>query len=115
MKTLGTILITFVANAAALYVASWWIRGFEVHLHELAYAAAAFSAIFLVLNPYLVQNVHKTLQGGIGVIVAAIGLYAVAWYFDDVVLGGYQAWALTAVVVWVISTLLSLMLEKLLN
>ncbi|MCL5016174.1 MAG: phage holin family protein [Patescibacteria group bacterium] len=93
MKFLSSLVISFIANGAGLYIAGVYVPGFSItpNLRDVAIAAAILTGINLVVRPILKHILWPLMIltiGLFGIVINALTLYVLDYFLPYITISG---------------------------
>lgn len=106
-------LIALVANAVGLIVAAIVLD--DVHLDAASFVVAVviFTAVFVLLQPFLAVNLRRMGPGMLGVVsllATLVSLIVTDLLTDGLSISGVLTWILAALIVWLVALVATLLL-----
>jgi len=106
-------LIALVANAVGLIVAAIVLD--DVHLNAASFVVAVviFTAVFVLLQPFLAVNLRRMGPGMLGVVsllATLVSLIVTDLLTDGLSIRGVLTWILAALIVWLVALVATLLL-----
>jgi putative membrane protein len=110
MGLAGRLVIAWLVNAAALWVADWLFGGVRIDgWAPLLIAAAVFALINALLKPALVILSIPLIIVTLGIFLLVINIALLAltdWIVSDFDIAGFWTYVGTVIVVWLVNTVL---------
>lgn len=113
IRLLASLVLTLLANAVGLFIASVVLSGFEINGIAFVTAVLIFTVAEVVAGPLItkiaMQNI-PSLLGGIALVTTLVGLIITDIFSDGLTIKGLDTWILATLIVWLCSLLASLIL-----
>lgn len=116
MRMLAQLVLSLLANAVGLLVASALLDGFSIDAMSFVVVVLVFSATTTILSP-LIFKIALTnasyLVGGIALVTTFVGFVVTDALTDGLSISGLSTWVVATLVVWLASVVASLILPLL--
>ena len=102
-KSLISVLLFVLANAAGLLLAKIVLPGFSISISAFIFATILFSLFEAILGPLIAKIAKKRLpaiEGGIALVITFVGLFLTSILIDGMHIGGPLNWLLASLIVW---------------
>jgi hypothetical protein len=113
IRLIASLVLTLLANAVGLIIASVLLSGFEINGVAFVTAVLIFTITEVVAGPLItkmaLQNV-PSLLGGIALVTTLVGLIVTDIFSDGLTITGLDTWILATLIVWLFSLVASLVL-----
>jgi uncharacterized membrane protein YvlD (DUF360 family) len=106
-------LIALVANAIGLIVAAIVLDDVELDATSFVVAVVIFTAVFVLLQPFLAVNLRRMGPGMLGVVsllATLVSLIVTDLLTDGLSISGVLTWILAALIVWLVALVATLLL-----
>jgi uncharacterized membrane protein YvlD (DUF360 family) len=106
-------LLTLLANAAGLYIASLLLDGFKISGPGYVTAVIIFTVTTMVLGPFVAMVALRNIpaiMGGIALVTTLVGLILTDLLTDGLSISGVDTWILATLIVWLCSLLAAIIL-----
>lgn len=106
-------LIALVANAVGLIVAAIVLDDVELDATSFVVAVVIFTAVFVLLQPFLAVNLRRMGPGMLGVVsllATLVSLIVTDLLTDGLSISGVLTWILAALIVWLVALVATLLL-----
>lgn len=106
-------LIALVANAVGLIVAAIVLDDVELDATSFVVAVVIFTAVFVLLQPFLAVNLRRMGPGMLGVVsllATLVSLIVTDLLTDGLSISGALTWILAALIVWLVALVATLLL-----
>jgi uncharacterized membrane protein YvlD (DUF360 family) len=106
-------LIALVANAVGLIVAAIVLDDVELDAASFVVAVVIFTAVFVLLQPFLAVNLRRMgpgMLGAVSLIATLVSLIVTDLLTDGLSISGVLTWILAALIVWLVALVASLLL-----
>jgi hypothetical protein len=105
--------VTLVANAIGLLVATYLLDDFTIDTSSFIIAVLIFTAATVILGPLIIKIVMTNAQflmGGIALVTTFIGLLITTLVSDGLDIDGASAWIIGTLIVWIASVIAQVVL-----
>lgn len=113
IRLIASLVLTLLANAVGLIIASVILSGFEINGVAFVTAVLIFTITEVVAGPLItkmaLQNV-PSLIGGIALVTTLVGLIVTDIFSDGLTITGLNTWILSSLIVWLFSLIANLVL-----
>ena len=106
-------LIALVANAVGLIVAAIVLDDVELDATSFVVAVVIFTAVFVLLQPFLAVNLRRMgpgMLGAVSLIATLVSLIVTDLLTDGLSISGALTWILAALIVWLVALVATLLL-----
>ena len=106
-------LIALVANAVGLIVAAIVLDDVELDATSFVVAVVIFTAVFVLLQPFLAVNLRRMgpgMLGAVSLIATLVSLIVTDLLTDGLSISGALTWILAALIVWLEALVATLLL-----
>jgi uncharacterized membrane protein YvlD (DUF360 family) len=106
-------LIALVANAVGLIVAAIVLDDVELDAASFVVAVVIFTAVFVLLQPFLAVNLRRMgpgMLGAVSLIATLVSLIVTDLLTDGLSISGVLTWILAALIVWLVALVATLLL-----
>jgi uncharacterized membrane protein YvlD (DUF360 family) len=106
-------LIALVANAIGLIVAAIVLDDVELDATSFVVAVVIFTAVFVLLQPFLAVNLRRMgpgMLGAVSLIATLVSLIVTDLLTDGLSISGVLTWILAALIVWLVALVATLLL-----
>jgi len=106
-------LIALVANAVGLIVAAIVLDDVELDATSFVVAVVIFTAVFVLLQPFLAVNLRRMgpgMLGAVSPIATLVSLIVTDLLTDGLSISGALTWILAALIVWLVALVATLLL-----
>jgi len=106
-------LIALVANAVGLIVAAIVLDDVELDATSFVVAVVIFTAVFVLLQPFLAVNLRRMgpgMLGAVSLIATLVSLIVTDLLTDGLSISGALTWILAALIVWLAALAAALLL-----
>jgi uncharacterized membrane protein YvlD (DUF360 family) len=106
-------LIALVANAVGLIVAAIVLDDVELDAASFVVAVVIFTAVFVLLQPFLAVNLRRMgpgMLGAVSLIATLVSLIVTDLLTDGLSISGVLTWILAALSVWLVALVATLLL-----
>ena len=106
-------LIALVANAVGLIVAAIVLDAVELDATSFVVAVVIFTAVFVLLQPFLAVNLRRMgpgMLGAVSPIATLVSLIVTDLLTDGLSISGALTWILAALIVWLVALVATLLL-----
>lgn len=113
VRLLVRTLLSLLANAVGLLVASLVLDGFSINGVSFVVAAAFFTIVTAVLGPLIIKLALTNasyLMGGIALVTTFVGLVITDVFTDGLTINGLSTWLGATFIVWVFSVIATVLL-----
>lgn len=115
LKFAAQTVLTLLANAIALLVASMLLTGFSINGAAFAVAVCIFTASTVLLAPLITRIATQSapyLLGGIALVTTFVGLLLTTILTDGLHITSIGTWVIATLIVWLASIVASLVLPR---
>ena len=113
IRLLAMLVLSLLANAVGLFVASLLLDGFSIDGVSFIIAVAIFTLAEVVLDPLItkvaITNV-PALRGGVALVSTLVGLIITTLVSDGITISGLNTWVLATLIVWLFALIATLVL-----
>ena len=113
IRLVAMLVLSLLANAVGLFVASILLDGFSIDGVSFVIAVAIFTAAEVVLDPLItkvaITNV-PALRGGVALVSTLVGLIITVLISDGISINGLSTWVLATLIVWLFALIATLVL-----
>ena len=109
-------LIALVANAIGLIVAAIVLDDVELDATSFVVAVVIFTAVFVLLQPFLAVNLRRMgpgMLGAVSLLATLVSLIVTDLLTDGLSISGVLTWILAALIVWLVALVATLLLPVL--
>jgi len=113
IRFFASILLTVLANAIGLLVASILLDGFYLNGGSFISAVIFFTLVTIILGPFITKVAFKNapyLMGGIALVTTLIGLILTKAFTNGIRIDGLSTWAVATLIIWVFSVVANVIL-----
>lgn len=113
VRFLASIVITLIANAVGLFVASLLLDGFQIQPIGFLFSVVFFTVVEVLFEPFIVKMAIQylpALRGGIALVTTLLGLFLTTLFTDGLQIDGLGAWILAPLVIWLAVLLANVLL-----
>ncbi|MCC6943008.1 MAG: phage holin family protein [Thermomicrobiales bacterium] len=113
MRLVIQTILTLIANAVGLLVASYVLDDFTINASSFILALVIFTAATVLLGPFIAKMAMQNasfLMGGIALVTTLVGLLITTAVTDGLDISGLTTWFLATVVIWIASVLAQVIL-----
>lgn len=106
-------LIALVANAIGLIVAAIVLDDVELDATSFVVAVVIFTAVFVLLQPFLAVNLRRMgpgMLGAVSLLATLVSLIVTDLLTDGLSISGVLTWILAALIVWLVALVATLLL-----
>jgi len=106
-------LIALVANAVGLIVAAIVLDDVELDATSFVVAVVIFTAVFVLLQPFLAVNLRRMgpgMLGAVSLLATLVSLIVTDLLTDGLSISGALTWILAALIVWLVALVATLLL-----
>ncbi len=106
-------LIALVANAVGLIVAAIVLDDVELDATSFVVAVVIFTAVFVLLQPFLAVNLRRMgpgMLGAVSLLATLVSLIVTDLLTDGLSISGVLTWILAALIVWLVALVATLLL-----
>ena len=106
-------LIALVANAVGLIVAAIVLDDVELDATSFVVAVVIFTAVFVLLQPFLAVNLRRMgpgMLGAVSLLATLVSLIVTDLLTDGLSISGVLTWILAALIVWLAALAAALLL-----
>jgi uncharacterized membrane protein YvlD (DUF360 family) len=106
-------LIALVANAIGLIVAAIVLDDVELDATSFVVAVVIFTAVFVLLQPFLAVNLRRMgpgMLGAVSLVATLVSLIVTDLLTDGLSISGVLTWILAALIVWLVALVATLLL-----
>lgn len=117
VRFLASSLLTILANAIGLLVASWLLPGLHLSAFGFLISVVFFTLIEVLLGPFILKmavSYLPALRGGVALVTVFVSLLLTSLLTDGLEIDGLGTWLLAPFVVWVIVLLAGILLPMVL-
>ncbi|MDE0573491.1 phage holin family protein [Demequina sp. B12] len=108
VRFLWNTLTNLIAAVVGLWVADYFVDGFDTQLSGFIVAVLIFVVAQALFSPFIFKmavKYAKALQGGVALISTFVALLLTTIFTDGLTIDGVTAWLLGTVIVWLASAL----------
>lgn len=105
--------LTLVANAIGLLVASYVLDDFTINTSSFILAVIIFTAATVILGPFITKMAMQNasfLMGGTALVTTLVGLLITTVVTDGLTIDGVATWLIATVVIWIASMVAQVLL-----
>lgn len=113
IRFLATLLLTVMANAIGLLVASIFLDGFYLNGASFITAVIFFTLVTVILGPFITKVAFKNapyLMGGIALVTTLVGLILTKAFTNGIRIEGLSTWAVATLIIWIFSVIANVIL-----
>lgn len=117
VRFLASTALHLLANAVGLLIAAFVLPGLEVQPVGLVVSVLFFTAVEVLLGPFVLKMAVQhlpALRGGIALVTTFVGLFLTNMFTDGLTIGGAVTWVLAPFIVWVVVLLAAILLPMVL-
>ncbi len=106
MRLLIQTVLTVLANAIGLLVATYFLDDFTINTSSFILAVLVFSAATIILGPFIVKVAMQSatfLMGGIALVTTLVGLLITTAFTDGLEIDGISTWFIATFIIWIAS------------
>lgn len=103
IRFIATAVITLLANALGLIIASLLLDGFSVEPIGFVVSVLFFTGVEVLLEPFIVKMAIRylpALRGGIALVTTLVGLLLTSIFTDGLQIQGFSTWVLAPLIIW---------------
>lgn len=103
IRFIATAVITLLANALGLIIASLLLDGFSVEPIGFVVSVIFFTGVEVLLEPFIVKMAIRylpALRGGIALVTTLVGLLLTSIFTDGLQIQGFSTWILAPLIIW---------------
>ncbi len=103
IRFLAVTALTLLGNSVGMWLAWAFLPGFELQPLGFVVSVAFFTAVEVLLGPFVLKMAIKyapALRGGIALITTFLGLFLTATFTDGLTISGLNTWVLAPLIVW---------------
>lgn len=103
IRFIATAVITLLANALGLIIASLLLDGFSVEPIGFVMSVIFFTGVEVLLEPFIVKMAIRylpALRGGIALVTTLVGLLLTSIFTDGLQIQGFSTWVLAPLIIW---------------
>lgn len=103
IRFIATAVITLLANALGLIIASLLLDGFSVEPIGFVVSVIFFTGVEVLLEPFIVKMAIRylpALRGGIALVTTLVGLLLTSIFTDGLQIQGFSTWVLAPLIIW---------------
>lgn len=103
IRFIATAVITLLANALGLIIASLLLDGFSVEPIGFVVSVIFFTGVEILLEPFIVKMAVRylpALRGGIALVTTLVGLLLTSIFTDGLQIQGFSTWVLAPLIIW---------------
>ena len=108
-----TLLLTIIANAIGLLVATFLLDDFYLNGGSFISAVVFFTLVTIILGPFITKVAFKNapyLMGGIALVTTLIGLILTKAFTNGIRIDGLSTWVVATLIIWVFSVIANVVL-----
>ncbi|MCU0667419.1 MAG: phage holin family protein [Patescibacteria group bacterium] len=113
IRLLASFVVSLVANAIGLLVASFVLDNFTINGVAFVTAVLIFTISYIVLDP-LITKISLTnlpaLRGGVALVTTFVGLLITTLISDGISINGVTTWVIATLIVWLFGLIATLLL-----
>jgi len=106
IRLLARTVLTLLANALGLFMASLILSGFTINNFSFVLAVVIFTVVQVVLDP-LITKIALTnvpaLRGGVAFVTTLVSLIITSLISSGISISGFDTWILATLIVWLFS------------
>lgn len=113
LRLLAQLVLSIIANAVGLIVASLLLDGFDINFSSFVVAVLVFSGATVILSPLILKIALTNasfLVGGIALVTTLVGLIITDVFTDGLTITGLDTWVIATLIVWLASIVANLVL-----
>lgn len=113
IRFIATAVITLLANALGLIIASLLLDGFSVEPIGFVVSVIFFTGVEVLLEPFIVKMAIRylpALRGGIALVTTLVGLLLTSIFTDGLQIQGFSTWVLAPLIIWLTVLLAGILL-----
>lgn len=113
IRFIATAVITLLANALGLIIASLLLDGFSVEPIGFVVSVIFFTGVEVLLEPFIVKMAVRylpALRGGIALVTTLVGLLLTSIFTDGLQISGLSTWVLAPLIIWLTVLLAGILL-----